>query len=160
MAYVKQTFTDGQVLNAAHLNYIESALAELDARLALLESGSGGGGTITFYYEDGSKKYTLTADAGMTWAEFIESDYNPTVECNCCGEDRKLIQSFEDMTGGDTGNGEVVGFDGGQSSWCSYDTNGTGGTWVCDAGVDDIAYVSLNETIVADRTYYCENSCP
>ena len=57
------------------------------ARVAALEAG-GGGNTITFYV-DGTE---YTAEARMTWEEWIESDYCERHECSECGETYKQFE--------------------------------------------------------------------
>ena len=141
-------------IGAASASTVASLLAkieELTERVEALEAG--GGGTITFYYDDGNTTRTLSADEGMTWGDFIESDYNPEVECQCCGGGSRLIDSFENISGGDSGDGEVVGFCYDESPSCAYG-NYSGELLVCCEEEGDLRFVGLNETIESGRTYY------
>ena len=55
--------------------------------------------TFTFYV-DGNE---YTAEKGMTWEQFMASEYNPKVECGCgCGE---MYDTFSWQTGADDGVG-------------------------------------------------------
>ena len=38
MSYIKQNFTDGQVLNAEHLNYIEEGISQLSEDLGNVDA--------------------------------------------------------------------------------------------------------------------------
>lgn len=153
-----QVRSDIGAVSVDDYNELLDRIEELSMRIEELENNGGGddgGDTITFYYEDGDQSYELTADAGMTWAEFIESDYNPSVECGCCGGERKLIQLFEYVSGGgDDGDGEVVGFCCGESPNCFYGNNGSAdGIWVCDG---EGSPVSMDANIEEEITYYSQ----
>ena len=157
MAYVKQTFVDGQLLSAAHLNYIEAALAELDARLALVEAGGGGAKTITFYWDDGNTVHTLTTTEGTTWEQFAESEACPKAPCECCGDNRKMFRTYDDLAG-DTGN-KICGYYGGTCPGCQWEEYDEESYWVCfddpENGADCVRY---DDVIVDGATYV--GGCP
>lgn len=73
-------------LCASTLEDFESRITALEERITELENAnSGGGDTITFYV-NGEE---FTAEAGMTWEEFVYSDYNPTFRHeDCCNEEK------------------------------------------------------------------------
>lgn len=104
--YLAQTLTAAQQaqarenIGAASQESIGDMETALDSILAIQKELIGVN-IITFTI-DGAE---YQAEAGMTWGEFIESDYNPEVVCDDCGETVKYFwldgtnieMFFEDM---------------------------------------------------------------
>lgn len=154
-----QVLSDIGAASASTVSSLLARIEELTERVEALEAGGGGGGgTITFYYYDGDAKYTLTADAGMTWEEFIDSDYNKRFECSCCAYNCRLFALYEEVSAGDSGDGEVVGFSYGTCPDCVYCEDSDIPLWVCyefelEDGAGDVHIVALDEAIESGRTY-------
>ena len=77
MSYEKQSFADGQVLEAAHLNHVEEGVADIDARVTEIEeNGSTGNAELTHIdfsrYDSGSFVETVNGETAAHTVEFDE----------------------------------------------------------------------------------------
>lgn len=63
---------------------LESQIQALEERIAALESSASGGGVVVFYLNGNAYEF----EQGMTWEEFVGSEYNPTfVDEDCCNQE-------------------------------------------------------------------------
>lgn len=151
--YLSTTYSTVDALRSS-IETLTQQNAELLARIEALEAkantfkfhvngmgdGEGGGGYLEY-----------TAEAGMTWAEFVASDYNYTRECmdqsTCDGE----IRSFEIR-----GN-HVYGFVDDICADCYASTYDE--MWVCidEGNGDGEGSVNASDVIRADATYTMSN---
>lgn len=128
------TFSAGSVLPAEDLRFVVEV-----AKATIMTSTAG---TITFSLVDtlGTGSYTLTAEDGMTWEQFINSVYNPMSPAE--GDiDGKLftissgyVMALSDYQGNDVWEACTI---------CCYDD-------------EDYHIVQASEPIFADKTYTIE----
>ena len=148
--------TGASTVAGARANLGVPSLADFNALLARVEAlEAGGGDTITFYYDTGDEEFTLTADAGMTWAQFVYSAYNREVECYAVGHGARLFEDCEDITG-EPWDGDILGYWNGTCPNCQWNEDSL--FFVCydDDGCNNA--VGKNGKIMAGQHYYASDS--
>lgn len=129
MEYKALNLPDGVVFKAEHLNYIERGILDLFERVKTLEAKAR---AVTFYV-DGTP---YTADAGMTWGQFIESSNNKLILCEQCMVEIKAFTEADGLITHNAGDG----------------CYGCTGSWVEDREAQQ--YVKLTDEIIVQHAYY------
>ena len=131
-----------------------AAIADLYARVTALEENGGGSSlpngddvlypesnTFTFYVDG----IAYTAKKGMTWAQFIASEYNPDFECDCgCGY---MYETFSEQSGSLDRVGVGIWWDDGPGS-SVYRTESSDG------------FVTPSDTIMEEYSYFAFEGSP
>ena len=139
MAFVQNADTNAYL--EGRFGDIETAL---DSILAIQNELMGGGGedvTLITFKVDGNEH---TAEDGKTFAQFIESDYNPTIACSECGASTKIFWT----------NGGINTFGYSHDKCCVYHTNPSADLLTGD--YDDEGYpipCTTADAIIAGHNY-------
>lgn len=122
-----------------HTADLLATVNDLAKRVEALESNSEEPEEITFTVTENytNRVLTCTAKQGMTWREWIESDYNPISTCSVCNESKKEFQVTQD------------GYIGVESEAICFDC----GSGVLLKDADGTACIQADDVIISSYVY-------